>query len=186
MSCLVEVLTVEDAPLLTAPFFAGGDPGPIAATLAHVPELLDVTLGFIGPVLSPSSIDWRTKEIAILRTSAQLSCRYCIDTHTPVALDSGLTHSQVAALRGEGDVDTAFAEQADRTLIGWIDAVATGRGPITGSVAEAARAAFTAATIVELTLLVGATMMLNRYATALGLPVNDQTIARLADEGFGR
>lgn len=186
MSSLVEVLTAEDAPLLAAPFFAGGDPGPIAATLAHVPELLEATLGFIGPVLSPSSIDWRTKEIAILRTSALLSCHYCTDSHTPVALDSGLDHAQVRALRGEADIDAAFPDRADRTLIDWIDAVATGRGPIAGSVAAAAKATFTEATIVELTLLVGATMLLNRYATALGLPVSEQTIARVAAEGFSR
>lgn len=186
MTSLVEVLSVEDAPLLAAPFYANGDPGPIAATLAHVPELLEATLGFIGPALSPSSIDWRTKEIAILRTSALLSCRYCIDSHTPVALDSGLTHAEVRALRGEVDIHESFPGDTDRTLINWIDAVAAGRGPIDATIADIAKSTFTDATIVELTLLVGATMLLNRYATALGLPVSAQTVNRLADEGFGR
>ena len=38
--------------------------------------------------------------------------------------------------------------------------------------------------IVELTLLVGCTLLLNRYATALRLPVGEATIARLATEGM--
>ena len=45
---------------------------------------------------------------------------------------------------------------------------------------------FAEAEIVELTLLVGVTLLLNRYATSLGLPVDPSTIERLAREGFQR
>ncbi|HEV8116645.1 MAG TPA: hypothetical protein VGP53_10440, partial [Acidimicrobiales bacterium] len=64
----VALLTAAGAPLLARPYFAGGDPGPIVAVLAHVPEMLEVTLPFIGAVLGPSAIDLRTKEVVILRT----------------------------------------------------------------------------------------------------------------------
>ena len=30
-----------------------------------------------------------------------MECRYCVDTHTAVALDSGLSREEVRALRGE-------------------------------------------------------------------------------------
>ena len=98
---VVDPISLEQAPLLARPFYAGGDPGPIAATLAHVPELVELALPFLGAVLSPSSIPFRTKEIVILRTSCVMACRYCIDSHTPVALDAGLTVAQTRALRDE-------------------------------------------------------------------------------------
>ena len=180
---LVELLVEPDAPLLAKPFYAGGDPGPIVASLAHVPELLEVALPFIGSTLSATSMDFRTKEIAILRTSAQLGCRYCIASHTPVALDSGLSHEQVHALRSEASIDVAFPVQRDRILIAWIDAVA-GVGSIAPALEASVKEHFDDHVIVELTLLVGCTLLLNRYATALRLPVGDSTIERLAAEGM--
>jgi AhpD family alkylhydroperoxidase len=184
MASVVELLDATTAPLLAAPFFAGGDPGPITASMAHVPELLAPTMGFLGPILSPSSIDVRTKEIVIVRTSAVLGCRYCIDSHTTVALDAGLSADEVRALRGEADIQPAFTSDRDLLLLGWIDAVAGGKGPIADDLSAAVGDGFGDATVVELTLLVGATMLLNRYATALRLPVSDGVITRLASEGF--
>jgi len=139
-------------------------------------------------VLSPSSIAFRTKEIVILRTSSVMACRYCIDSHTPVALDAGLTAGQVRALRGEvgHDVVTAFSDQRERTLIAWADEVAQGKGAASDETTAAMVAAFASHEIVELTLLATVTLLLNRYASTLRLPVAGATIERLAADGFER
>jgi AhpD family alkylhydroperoxidase len=183
---LVRQLTADEAPLLAQRFYGGGDPGPITATMAHVPELLDLGLPFIGQALAASAVSFRTKEIIILRTSAILQCRYCIDSHTPVALDSGLTHAEVRALRNEPgtSIESAFANETDQALIAWVDAVAGGRGAIPEPVNHLVAQHFAAHEIVELTLTTTVTMLLNRYATSLQLPVGASTLARLAKEGF--
>lgn len=185
---VVEPIPPAQAPLLARPFYGGGDPGPIAATLAYVPELMELALPFIGATLSPSAIDFRTKEIVILRTSCVMGCRYCIDSHTPVALDSGLSDGQVRALRGEASpsVSGAFTDERDLALIAWTDAVGGGKGPVDDDTTKRMSTAFSDHEIVELTLLVGVTLLLNRYATALRLPVGDDTVGRLAAAGFER
>jgi hypothetical protein len=38
--------------------------------------------------------------------------------------------------------------------------------------------------LVELTVTVGVTMLLNRFATGLGLPTSAETVAKLADHGY--
>jgi AhpD family alkylhydroperoxidase len=186
---LVTPIPPDQAPLLAQPFYGGGDPGPITASMAHVPELLERALPFIGAALSPSAIDFRTKEIVILRTSALLACRYCIDAHTLVALSSGLTEAEVAALRspvaaGSVEMEAAFGDKRDRALLQWIDHVATGRGAIPADVSSLAGSTFAEHEIVELTLVIGVTMLLNRYATSLQLPVDNATLSRLAAAGF--
>ena len=187
---LVPALEAEDAPLLMRPYYAGGDPGPILATMAHVPELTEVAMPFLGAALGASSVDFRTKEIVIVRTSALLGCRYCIDSHSTVALDAGLSFDQVLALREsaasttDAELTPAFPSRRERALITWIDAVAFGRGAIAASANEAIKANFADHEIVEITVLIGATMMLNRYATALQLPVGLSTLERLAVEGL--
>jgi AhpD family alkylhydroperoxidase len=183
---LVRLIDQPSAPLLLRQLYAEGDPGPIVGALAQVPELCEVTLPFVGAALGPSSVSLRHKEIAILRTSANLACRYCIDAHTVVATDSGLTDDEVRALR-DGDarrIATAFEDPDERALIVWIDALSTGRGSIDDAVSEQARDALGEHRLVEVTVTVGATITLNRLCTGLRLPTSDETVRRLAELGF--
>ncbi len=174
----------EQAPLLARPYYAGESPSPIAATLAHVPELLDVAMPFIGVALGESSVPARLKEIAILRASVLLECHYCVQTHTVVALDEGLSDSEVRALREDGPSEDAFEKERERALVAWVDALARGRGAIEDALQARMASCFSEAEIVELTVVTTATMMLNRYCTALGLPVNPATVTRLRAEGL--
>jgi AhpD family alkylhydroperoxidase len=124
----------------------------------------------------------RDKEIVILRTSAVMGCRYCTQAHTVVALDSGLTRDEVRGLRGELPLVDAFPQPADRALVAWCDAVAQG----VDSDLDEARAGLFAddARVVELTLLISTTVLLNRYATALALPTSPDVRERLLLEGL--
>ena len=176
----VELLDATSAPLLVRPYFASGDPGPIVTSLAHVPELVGPTLPFLGAVLGESWIPLREKEIVILRTSAVMGCRYCTDAHTVVALDSGLSSREVRGLRGELPVAEAFDAAAERALVAWCDAVAHGAE---SDIRQARRdMQVDDARLVELTLLVATTVMLNRYATALALPTSPDVRERLIRE----
>ncbi|MDH4144448.1 MAG: carboxymuconolactone decarboxylase family protein [Acidimicrobiia bacterium] len=181
---LVELIDADGAPLLLRDLYAGGDPGPIVGALAQVPELCEVALPFIGKALGASAVSARYKEFAILRTSALLSCRYCVDAHTVVALDCGLTLDEVRALRGELVLDDVFARPEERAVLAWIDAVATGTGPVPAELGAELARHVADHIIVELTVTIGTTMLLNRMATALELPTSPDTLQRLAAVGL--
>ena len=183
-SPLVALMTPASAPLLTRGAFADGQPDPITAVLAQVPELFDVTLPFIGATLGPSFVPSRAKEIVILRTSTLLECEYCVGAHTVVAVDAGLTHDELRALRSELVWADVFADPAERALIDWTDAIAQGRGPVDAATATAMTRHWADAAVVEITVLIGTTMMLNRLCTGLALPLGAETLVRLAAEGF--
>jgi len=179
-----QLLDAHRAPITVQQFFSSGDPGPIVAALATVPELLGPTLGFVGAALGPGAASSRAKELAILRTSALQGCRYCVHTHTVVALDLGLSADEVLALRGDVAVEDVFASAAERTLIGWIDAVAGATGPVSDDAWESARQHWPDHLLVELTVTIGATMFLNRLATSLDLPTSTDVDARIAAAGL--
>lgn len=180
----VELLNAARAPITTQQFFVGGDPGPIVAALATVPELLAPTIGFISAALGAGAVGFRYKEFAILRTSVLQGCNYCIQSHTTVSLDVGLSIEEVRALRGEIALEEAFPSVAERTLIGWIDALAGATGPVPDDVWSAALAQWEESALVEVAVTVGATMFLNRFATGLQLPTADSVLMRLAVEGL--
>lgn len=179
----VTLLTAAEAPLLARPYYASGDPGPIIAALAQVPEMLEVAAPFLGVVLGPSALDVRIKEVVILRTSARASCRYCVEAHTVVALDSGLSDTEVRSLRGELGVEDAFPAEADRAVIAWCDAL-VGTGSVDAACRDRLRQGRPDHVVVELTLLATTTLLLNRFCTALELPTAPEVLARLAAAGM--
>lgn len=175
------LLKSDQAPLLAKPFYAKGDPGPIVTALAQVPELLEAAMPFIGTALGPSAISWRRKELVIVRVSALMGCTYCLRAHTTVALDAGLSRAEILALRESAGLEE-FSDPAECALLGWVDAVTGGPGPVDPNALKALRVHFADHEIVELTMLVGATLMLNRFATALELPTGAGTLRRLEAE----
>ena len=180
----VSLIEGRQAPLLARPYYADGDPGPIVAALAQVPELLAVTMPFLSAVLGPSALPARTKELVILRTSARAACRYCVESHTVVARDVGLSITEVRALRGEADVGAAFPDEADRAVLDWCDTIVR-IGPVDAAARVRLLGFFAEHEVVELTLLAASTLLLNRFCTALELPTSSSVLARLAAEGLG-
>jgi alkylhydroperoxidase family enzyme len=113
-----------------------------------------------------------------------MGCRYCIQTHTVVARNSGLSVAEVAALRGPQPLEEAFTDPRELALLRWVEAVAAGPGPVPAATRTALQRHFEDPEVVELTLLVGATLLLNRFCTALELPTSPKVLRRLAAEGW--
>jgi AhpD family alkylhydroperoxidase len=166
---LVSLISADEAPITTRQFF-GSEPGPLVATFAHVPEMLMVSMPFIQTVLGPSSIDFRTKEIVILRVSALKECIYCVNTHSYVARKAKLTKNEVLALRSSKV--NFFATEKENILVQWTDDVVKSSYKRNAEILSTLKTHYDEAEIVELTMLIGATVMLNIYATTLDLPVS--------------
>ncbi len=179
----VPLVDAAQTPLPARGDFADGDPGPIVSALAHVPELLEVALPFVSTVLGPSALSWRTKQLVIVRTSALLDCRYYVQTHSVLALDAGVTPTEIRALRGLRTIESAF-DLPELALLYWTDLVALGPGTVPGGVRQELRKHWADHEVVELVMLVGATVMLNRFATTLELPPSEETLRRLTVEGL--
>jgi len=161
----VTLVGAQQAPLLARPYFEGGDPGPIAAALAQVPELIQAGMGFIGAVYGPGSVPARQREIVILRTSARHGCRYCVAVHTRAAARAGLTAAEIDELQGAAP--GSDWSQPDRALVEFSDRMSTDPA----RAVDALGSHFQEHQVVELVTLAAATIFLNRFATALSLPL---------------
>ena len=181
---IITLLSKSQAPITTRSFYAQETASPIISSIAHVPELLLKGMPFIGQALGPSSVSFRLKEIMVLRASSKLHCSYCTNTHTVVSIQAGLTHNEILALRGEKEVDEVFTEAKEKLLIAWTDAMSNGANSISTSLKEQMIQHYSEAEIVEFSLCIGATIMLNRYASALSLPVDPEHILILNEQGF--
>ena len=175
----ITLVEPEDAPILARPLYsATGETSPITRALAQVPELLGPTMGFLGPVLGPSSIDLRTKELVILRVSSDAECAYCTGAHHVAAADAGVTDDERRALIGESALEGDFGAEELR-LLRLCDAIAAG-GPVDRKLVAGVRRDRGDHGVVELVLLACATLMLNRLCTTLELPLTSATAERFA------
>jgi AhpD family alkylhydroperoxidase len=176
----VDLISIDQAPLLARPWYRDdGSASPITRALAQVPELVDVAMPFIGTLFDAGAVDLRAKELVILRVSAVNRCRYCVATHTVAAWDAGLTEAETAALRG---APTGLGRR-EMALVRWCDAISQAGEPVGDEIAAGLNEHFADHEIVELTLLAGATLMLNRFCTALELAPTEATLERLAAAG---
>ena len=108
-----------------------------------------------------------------------------MDAHTVVAFESGLSQREVRALREcPSPTDDVFTDPVEAALIHWVDAVSTGTGAISDAVSTEAHEQLGDHRLVELTVTVGATMLLNRLATGLQLPTSAETLTGLAERGY--
>ncbi len=175
----VTLMTTDRAPLTAKPYFGSGDVSPIVAALAQVPEFLTAMLPALGTVLGDSSIPERWKEIVVLRASAKNACRYCIDAHTVVAREAGLTAVETASLRLEGPLPETF-DARERAIAEFTDALCDRPSAAVAFL----RPFFEDYQIVELVTVGAFTIMLNKFATSLGLPTSAATTAFLREEGL--
>jgi AhpD family alkylhydroperoxidase len=153
-----------NAPLLARPYLAGDPPSPLFGVLAHVPELLEATSAFMEAVYGPTSLPERIKEIVVLRVSALNGCRYCTRLHTAIAIEAGLSAAEIDSLRGEGAEPGSFSDR-DRAAMRFAEVMCTE----SEQAIPAAQNVFAEYEVVELGVVAGATIFLNRFAKAMGL-----------------
>jgi AhpD family alkylhydroperoxidase len=174
----ITLIEPADAPILARPLYSTtGETSPITRALAQVPELLGPTMGFLGPVLAPGSIDLRTKELVILRVSSVAECAYCTGAHSVAAADAGVSGAERAALVGRAPLEQAFDGEELR-LLHLCDAIAAG-GSVDAQLVSGVRRDRGDHGVVEVVLLACATLMLNRLCTTLELPLTGATAERL-------
>lgn len=123
---------------------------------------------FLGTVMGESSVDLATKELVIVRVSRLNGCRYCLAAHRPLALSAGVASEHVAAVCGEAPL--ARLPERERAIVEWVDRVTLDAGGVSDDLAARTLDYLREDQLVEVTLLAGATTMLNQYCTALGIP----------------
>jgi AhpD family alkylhydroperoxidase len=165
----VRLLSGEEAPIPARPWYReDGSASALTRSLASAPDVMETLMPFLGQIMGESSLDLATKELVVLRVSHLNGCRYCLASHRPLALSAGVASEQVAALCDEASLG-ALPER-ERALVEWVDRVTLDAAGVTDELVASTLDYLRDDQLIELTLLAGATTMLNQYCTALGIP----------------
>jgi AhpD family alkylhydroperoxidase len=154
----------------------GDDPSNVTKTLAGSPDTLAALAPFLGQVMNPTTIDYATKEIVVVRVSALNRCDYCVPTHEVVARRAGVSEEAVAACIACDDALDAM-EPAHRCVARYCDELVRTPYAVSDGVLDELREHFADHEIVELTALAGAITLLNYVASVAQLPLDAKTLS---------
>lgn len=133
----------------------GKSPSEMFAALAVRPDILQALVGFSAPVHPGGRLEREVQERVVVAVSEANNCQYCAASHT-------------GSLQRLGLADTAPSARALAALA-YTSAAVANPPAVTDAVWKAAQAVFDDGELLELTVLIALTAMLNRINDCLGV-----------------
>ena len=135
--------------------------------LLHSPPVASGWLDFLTAVRQRLALPADLRELVIIRIAILNHAPYEARQHTPIALESGVTHAQIEAL-GEWDRHPALFDDAAQAALAYTD-ILTRDARASDPVWAALHSRFCERECLELTVLIGAYNMVSRVLSALEL-----------------
>jgi AhpD family alkylhydroperoxidase len=165
----LRLLTRDEAPLTARAAYAeDGSASSLVRALANAPDLLETLLPFLGQIYDDGSVDVATKELVVLRVSQLNGCRYCLASHRPIAREAGVPEPHLLAVCDEEPLESL--PERERALIAWVDAYVLDPSGVTDDLVARVLDHVRDDQLVEVSVLIGATQLLNSFCTAFDVP----------------
>ena len=148
----------------------GGTLAAIDRLLIHNESVALAWNAMFGALASDSSIEFRIREIAVLRVAWLTGARYPLHQHRRIARTAGLSDGEIEALRDWRD--SGLFDPREQAVLAYVDAM-TAAVQVPDEVFRALRAHFDARQLVGLTATVAAYNMAGRFMEALELGPED-------------
>jgi len=71
----------------------------------------------IMEVLQDGEVDWKTKELLILKSTLENQCEYCVTQHEAVSRRLGIADEKVADLKGDKYKTSPHFNEAERSIL---------------------------------------------------------------------
>lgn len=165
----VRLLERDEAPVHARSIYADdGSASPLKRSLANAPDLLETLLPFLGQIFDEGAVDLPTKELVVVRVSQLNACRYCLAAHRPLALELGTLPEYLAVACDE--LPAAGLPDRERTILEWVDRYVADPHTIDDELVARLLDHVRDDQLIELSILIGATQLLNQYCTAFQVP----------------
>jgi hypothetical protein len=147
-----------------------------AIALAAAGDLAGPAVALMRAVFACPAADARLREAMIVRTAARLNCTYAVHASTRIALNSGLSRTEVEALTADGPV---AGIDPDIVLISRMADDIADRATLGEELLEAAIERWGVGNTRKLILMLSWFNLVNRYENACRVPDDsDEKLAR--------
>jgi len=179
----IYLIPAEEAPEELTNIYAKADhalvdgelPGPTlfgnqVRALAHNPALLTSLLQVYETFAATQTVDRKLIELGILVTSKINACEYCLQHHTPLAHDSGLSEDQLTCIdQGDWNSHRELWSDKEWVVIQYADQMTREPSKISNEMFQSLHRHFDDKQIVDMTMRFTMCSAWNKFNDALGL-----------------
>lgn len=146
--------------------------------MANSPHVTRNLIKLGNSLISKTNLSPKLRELTIMRIAKLCDCEYEWAQHTPVALDSGVSQTQLDVIESWKESDDFTDEE--RAVLQYVDEV-TRNVKVADKTFKTLRQHLSERNIVELTLAIGWWGMLARFLVPLEVEIDEQSVGSAGD-----
>ena len=121
----------------------------------------------IMQVLQDGEVDWKTKELVILKSTLENECEYCVTQHEVVSRRLGISDEKVADLAGDKYKSSPHFNEAERSILDLTMQIRDDANRVSEDLWKRVRAHWSEALAVEIVYTITIYIMVSKFGDAL-------------------
>jgi AhpD family alkylhydroperoxidase len=135
----------------------------------HHPEYGTVFTDLVMAILKDGEIDWKTKELLILKATQRNNCQYCVVQHERVSEMLGIGRDKIADLEGDKYKSSPLFDEGERALLDLTVQIGKDANNVSSKLWDRLHQHWTESQIVEATFVITTYIMVSKFGDALGV-----------------
>ncbi len=132
-----------------------------------VPNLCVPMTDFIMEILQDGFVDWKTKELVILKSTLENECEYCVTQHEVVSRRLGIPDKKVADLKGHAYRTSPHFNEGERAILDLTLQIREDANRVSEDLWKRLKTHWTEQQIVEIVYTITAYIMVSKFGDAL-------------------
>lgn len=141
----------------------------IGKVMGHAPEVSAPMMEIFMAILKDGLLEWKTKELLILKTVKMGDCFYCVTQHEVVSERLGITQEKMADLVGDTYRTSSHFTEAERALLDLNVQLVTDPEGITQDIWRRVKKHWNDGQIVEAVLTICGYIQVAKFGDAMGV-----------------
>ena len=141
----------------------------IFKVFGHTPELGTCFTDSVMAMLKDAELDWKTKELLILKATHRNDCQYCVVQHEAVSQRLGVTKQQIAALDGDAYQSSDLFTDGEKALLDLTVQIGIDANRVSADTWDRVKAHYTEPQIVEAVYVITQYIAISKFGDALGV-----------------
>lgn len=141
----------------------------IFKVFGHQPEYGTVFTNMIMAVLKDGVLDWKTKELLILKATQRNQCQYCVVQHERVSDMLGISQDKIADIDGDRYKASEHFSEAEKALMDLTVQIGEDANRVSAELWERLHANWSEPEIVDAVFVITIYIAVSKFGDALGV-----------------
>lgn len=141
----------------------------IFKVFGHQPEYGTAFTNLIMAVLKDGVIDWKTKELLILKATQRNNCQYCVVQHERVSNMLGISDEKIADIEGDKYKTSSLFTEGEKALLDLTVQIGVDANRVSKELWDRLHAHWTEPQIVDAVFVITIYIAVSKFGDALGV-----------------